>query len=214
VASGWSDLLAEIGRQNASDDAPDAAALWRIFEEAAAASPRADELGYIRKLGATLSTGQQIILAGVIGTILDPIEWPEEWEQARQPLLAALEDVAKQAHPGAPGSLAVALQLEDDALVAVSHAVLVTARNLLKAPCPRDQLVFAARLCRLGNAGCFLAFGSRLRAVTTETESGVLKLARTRFEVAYQKYVQAARDMNMACGKVLFDGLDLRLEGA
>lgn len=213
MANGWRDLSKELERQIAAN-ARDPAALWSAFETLAAASPRAQVLGLVRKLGTTLSPEQRTILAVAVGELLDPIEWPEEWEQARQPLVKALDELSHQADPRASDSLPAVLRLEDDPLFLISHAVLTIARDFLRKPCPRDQLATAAALCRSGSAGWFFAFKQKLQNLPPDVDRSAVQIARTRIEVAFQKYAHAARAMNAACGAVLFDGLDMRLEGS
>lgn len=213
VASGWRDLLEEMDRQSVAAS-PDVAALWHHFEEAAAASPRTTAMGLARQLGTKLSPAHRAVLAVVVGMLLEPIEWPAEWEQARQALVSALDELAQQVDPTASDSLPAALRIEEDMLLLSSRNAFLVAQDLLHRPCPVDDIVPVAALCRTGTAGCFFAFARTLASLPPEADRGAVQLARTRYEVAFQKYAQAARAMNAACGAVLFDGLDLRLEGA
>lgn len=212
MASGWRDLLEEMNRQSAAK-APDPAAVWRTFEELSAASPRSDLLGIALQLGPTLSPEQRGLLAGMVSALLDPIEWPGEWEQARRPLVEALEELWKQADPEASDSLAAALVLEQDELLLVSYGTLTVALRLLQAPCPRHEIGYTANLCYIGTAGCFAALVQKLEHLPPAVDRESIQLAKTRFEVAFQAYARAARAMNAACGIVLFDGLEMRLGG-
>jgi hypothetical protein len=213
VASGWNELLEEVRRQNAAQ-ARDGATLWRIFEEAAAASSRAKALQFAREFGATLPPPHQGGLAIVFALLLAPIEWPAEWEQARQALVVALDELEHQVDLRNADSLPAALRLEEDPLLLASHSVLMTARDLLQEPCPRDQLAYTARFCNLGTMGCLVVLEQRLRTLPPEMDRVAVQLAQTRFEIAFQKYAQTARSMNAICGLVLFDGLDMHLERA
>lgn len=213
MASGWAELLKEVQRQTAMGGV-EAALLWSKFEEVSTTSARPGAMNLARSLGAELSPNQRAQLAVLVASLLEPIEWPPEWEQARGPLVTALEELSRQADPENSESLAAALGLTGEPLCEISFTILHFAKVVLSRPCPRGELPYVASFVTLGNYVCFLAFGLKLRKPSSTGNRDAIQPTVTRFSVVFQRYAQAARAMNAACGEVLFDGLDARLEGS
>lgn len=207
-------MLKDVERQNAANPPSfDFTALWTRFQELAAASPKAELLAVATAIGAKLPPEERALLAAILAALLAPLDWPREWEQAREVLVKALDEMSLHLALATEDSLTASLGLQTEPLFVVAYTTLLSARFLLNGPCPRDELRVVARLCNVGTAGCLQALKKGLSALDPSANRESIQLARERFEVAWQKYASAARDMNAACGMVLFDGLDMRLEG-
>jgi hypothetical protein len=199
---GWAELLAWMHDRIAEGKlSPDLA--WQHFRELAATSkhPAIGEL-VVRFRAAPAK--DRVALVGTIASILAPVEWPPAWDEARRQLVAALGGLLLAMDDGF-GDLG-----QDDEIFRAGISTLSVARDLLRAPCRRDELRAVARLCDLGNAWCWRAAGRALERVGARAaDEPVREANRRRALIAYATYAQAARTMNDMCGATVFAGLEL-----
>ncbi|HLM45773.1 MAG TPA: hypothetical protein VK458_18005 [Myxococcaceae bacterium] len=159
------------------------------------------------------SVEERASAAVMLAALLEPLEWPPEWEQHRPALLDAMGVLALAVDPGKPDSLTTLLALGPDEMHYWSGLTMfLTAGELLSTPCRRDQLRSVARLCWTGLFNIITTCGDALVRAGEAARSGPLLEARMRFDAAFDRYAQAARALNAAAGEVLFDRLDDRLE--
>ncbi len=206
VATGWAEFWSWIRRRAVADNR-DLEATWTRFQKLAAGSERADTMKNIVHVGRILPDRERYRLAVATTRMLAPIEWPQEWSEARPALVAALDTLVGETDPHAYESFFALHDMKGDAeLQKVGHLVLVGARDLLLRPCRRDELPTVARLCNTGNAACLRAYRKAFRR---EDEAGFIDQdSRARFRSAFAVYAEAAEIFNGIVGAVLFEGLD------
>jgi hypothetical protein len=194
----------------------DRGALWTEFQELAARSDHALALEYLVQLGQRLPVRDRTAIALAVTHLLAPAEWPRAWDAPRSKLVSALDELLMETDSLAPGSLfrapgASSPHLGDATTMAFCHALLVLCRDLLRVPCARAEVRYVARLCNM--AIRVYEYTYRIALEMEDVALDELKATRLRYAIAYQKYAQAARELNDACGVVLFEALDTPLEG-
>ena len=182
-------------------------ATWTRFQKLAAGSEREDVLKHVVRVGRILPDHERYVLAVATTRLLAPIEWPNEWSEARPALVAALDTLVDATCPSELESFFALHDLGIDAeLERLGHFVLIDARDLLRRPCRRDDLPTIASLCNRGSAACL---GVYRRVVQQADQSAPIdQNARARYRSAFEGYASAARRLNGAVGAVLFEGLD------
>lgn len=212
MPKGWAEYL-ERFRQQVDSGQADSHALWSEFLQLSQTSPRAKGLELFARIVKKSSVEERASAAVMLAALLDPLEWPPEWEQHRPALLDAMGVLALAVDPGKPDSLTTLLALGPDEMHYWSGLTMfLTAGELLSTPCRRDQLRPVARLCWTGLFNIITTCGDALVRAGEAARSGPLLEARMRFDAAFDRYAQAARALNAAAGEVLFDRLDDRLE--
>jgi hypothetical protein len=212
VATGWAELLKGV-RQERDRGELDHEEVWEAFEELAPSSRHISTLDMALRLGRKLPPSQRYLLVVILMRLLAPVEWPLEWEAARPRLVTALDHLLRETNPDSSDSFPALLDLQGDGeMQAVGYAALISARDLLRGPCRRADLVVVARLCNISVVACLRLFRRALARMGSRATEGPLIDARMRFVVAFEHYAQAAREFNDACGAVLFQGLDARLD--
>jgi hypothetical protein len=163
-----------------------------------------------------LPIGDRVSLAIMVASLLNPLEWPPEWEQHRLRLVEALDSLLHAIDPDQPDSLPALLVLEQKGktLHAAGRFMLISATELLRTPCRRDQLRLSAGLCSVGYYYCLVAYRHALARPAGESHAAPLLEARMKHAASFDRYAQAARALNSAVGEVLFEKLDERLEMA
>jgi hypothetical protein len=212
VPNGWAEFLERIKQQLESGQT-DSRALWSDFLQRSQTSPRAQGLELFAKIVQKFPIEERVAVASLLASILDPLEWPPEWEQHRLALIEALGLLSYDLDPGKPNSLTVLLKLNSDDVGYWNGVYMfLTAGQLLGTPCRRDQLRVVARQSNIGLHSILKTYRHALARGGGSTQSGSLLEARMRFAAAFDRYVQAARALNSAVGEVLFENLDERLE--
>jgi hypothetical protein len=189
-------------------------ALWSEFLQRSQTSPRAQGLQLFAKLVQKSPVEDRAGVAVLVASLLDPLEWPPEWEQHRPGLVEALKSLSSVISPG-PDSLTVLLGLKPGEAVMsywVGGFMFSTASQLLSIPCRRDELHPVARLCCTGLGLIIQTYRREFAKAGESSLSGSILEARMRFAAAFDRYAQAARALNAAAGEVLFVGLDEWLE--
>jgi hypothetical protein len=212
VPTGWAEFLERFKQQVDSGQA-DPHALWSEFLQRSQTSPRAQALDVFASIVQKTPVEERVSVAFMVAALLDPLEWPPEWEQHRSELLDALGALDSAIAPGKPDSLATLLALGPDDMGYWGGVLMfLIALQLLSTPCRRDQLPTVARLCWTGLFGVLKAYQVALARAGESARSGPILEARMRFDAAFDRYAQAARALNAAVGEVLFQRLDERLE--
>lgn len=213
MPNGWAEFLERI-KQQAESDQTDIHAIWSEFLQRSQTSPRAEGLELFAKLVQKAPIEDRVAVAVVVASLLDPLEWPPEWEQHRPGLVAALGLLSFALDPMKPDSLAALLKLNSDDVGYYWSGVFmfVTASQLLSTPCRRDQLRLVARLCNTGFHIIMKTYRHAFARAGGSALSDPILEARVRFAAAFDRYAQAARALNSAVGEVLFENLDERLE--
>jgi hypothetical protein len=212
VPNGWAEYIRRI-KQQADSGQTDAHALWSEFLQRSQTSPRARGLELFAKVVQKFPVEERVTVAILVASLLDPLEWPPEWEQHRPGLVEALESLSSLLDSRNPNSLTTLLKLSPDELRYWGGGVMFfTAVQLLSTPCRRDQLRPVARLCDAGFHGIMTAYRHALDRAGGSALSGPILEARMQFAAAFERYAQAARALNSAAGEVLFEMLDGRLE--
>lgn len=212
MPTGWAEYLERVKQQVDSGQA-DPHALWSEFLQLSQTSPRAQALEVLTRVVQKSPVEERVAAAVTVAMMLDPLEWPPEWEQHRPGLLESLKELVAVVGLEKPDSLTTLLALTpDEARYWSGFVMFLTAGELLSTPCRREQLRPVARLCWGGLSTIITTYRHALARAGAAALSGPILEARMRFDAAFDRYAQAARALNAAVGEVLFDRLDDRLE--
>jgi hypothetical protein len=196
-------MRAEVGGR-------DYAGTWALFTEVASRSERADILKTIVRIGEILPARERRHLAVAITRLLAPVEWPPEWIPPRQKLISALDGLIVETRPDSPLFSLHGSGAEDSSLQ-IAQLLLISAQNLLRLPCRRDELRTVALLCNGAVALCLQMTRKAPAQIETEKQErrdvADLVASMQRFGNAFLAYIEAANELNDAVGTVLFKGL-------
>lgn len=214
MPTGWTEYLEKFKRQMAAGEPTDPHALWSEFLQQSKTSPRAEALQLFAQIVQKAPIAQRLTVAALLTSLLEPLEWPPEWEQHRPQLLGALELLLTAVSPMKPDSLStqLGLTLDGNALLSGGVFILSSAAQLLFTS-RRDQLHTVAGLCDVGLHQLVVALRHAFARRAKQPMGEALLQARIRFDAALERYAQAARALNSATGEVLFTNLDMRLGG-
>jgi hypothetical protein len=214
VPNGWAEFLEQAKRQVASEEQTALHAIWSEFVQRSQASPRAEGLQLLIQTVQKAPVDQRASVAVVIAALLEPLEWPLEWEQHRRGLAEALVALGPLMNPKEPSSLPALLEPrpEEGLLLAAGFFMLSCAARLL-ITCRRDELRMVAHLCDGGFGQSTMTLRLILARKAGKPLEGASLQARMRWDAAVERYAQAARALNSAAGEVFFTYLDERLGG-
>jgi len=99
VPKGWAEYL-ERFRQQVDSGQADSHALWSEFLQLSQTSPRAKGLELFARIVKKSSVEERASAAVMLAALLEPLEWPPEWEQHRPALLDAMGVLALAVDPG------------------------------------------------------------------------------------------------------------------